>query len=91
MKTNSARNRPEGINQIHEAASKLVKPTLTHLYQVFLDQKAAAESERSDLLRQQENIRQEGFEAAIRLRISCSDAMTEKNSSYFKLLEHKEK
>jgi len=83
MNTDNTRNRPPGIMRIHEEVSKLIKPTLAVLYQVFLDQKAALKAERTALLRKQETLHQEGYEAAVRLVISNSNDFQISQRSYF--------
>lgn len=90
MSISKMRNRPPGIMRIYDAASKLIKPSLTPLYQVFLDQKSAVQEERSKLLCERDAVRQEGFEAAVRLRIACSDTLRIERGSYFERIEHKE-
>jgi len=89
--TENSRNRPEGIRRIYEAASKLVMPSLPPLYQVFLDEKAGVQAQRNELLRKQEELRQEGMEAAVRLMISGSDEFRIERRSYFEQIEQKRK
>ena len=90
MKNGNTLNRSEGILRIKKSVSKLIKPPLEPLYQVFVDEKAAVQAERSELLRKIEELRQEGFEAAIQLMTLHPEPPHITNGSYFDRIENKE-
>lgn len=90
MNETNMQSRHDGITRIFESVSKLIKPSLAPLYQVFLDRKKIVEDERTSLMRKIEEVRQEGFEAAVRLRISCNDNFRIERGSYFERIGQKE-
>jgi len=89
MKDEKSNTRPEGIKRIYDAVSKLVKPPLAPLYQVFLDEQSLNQSKRNALLQKQAELRQEGFEAAVRLVISSTDKFQIERGSYFERIEQR--
>jgi len=90
MNETNTDSRSKGIARIFESVSKLIKPSLAPLYQEFLDRKKIVADERTSLLRRLEEVRQEGFEAAVRLRLSCNDNFRIERGSYFERIEQKE-
>jgi len=89
MKNKISNTRAEGIRRIYDAVSKLIKPPLAPLYQVFLEEQSLRQSKRKALHQRQAELRQEGFEAAVRLVISSTDKFQIERGSYFERIEQR--
>lgn len=91
MTSENIRNHPLGIQRVYEAASKLVMPALAPLYQVFVDEKAALQAEHATLRQRQEEVRADGFDAAVRLLSAADEAFRIDRKPYFERIEDKRK
>ncbi len=74
--------RPRAVERIADAVAKLTVPPLTPLYQTFLDVQSGVREKRAQLTREQDDAREEGFEAATRLALSLVE-VSPQHVSYF--------
>lgn len=81
---------PQAIERIAEAASSLLMPPLAPLHQTFIEQKSGVEEKRSELLRKQNECRNEGYAAAMRLMMPSAEKLKETRDSYLELI-HKQR
>lgn len=91
MTSEITRNHSSGIQRVYEAASKLVMPSLAPLHQVFVDEKAALQAERAALRQRQEEVRADGFDAAVRLLAASDEAFRIDRKPYFERIRYKRK
>lgn len=84
------KKRPQAIERIAEAASNLLMPPLTPLHQTFMDQKLGVQEKRSELLRKQDECRNEGYAAAMRLMMPSAEQFQATRGSYLELI-HKQR
>ena len=89
-KLSPEKKKPKAIERISEAASNLLMPPLAPLHQTFMDQKFGAEEKRSELLRKREEIRNEGYAAAMRLMMPSAERLQATKGSYLELI-HKQR
>ncbi len=87
-KTSPAPKKPRSIERIAEAVSNLLVPPLTSLHQTFMEQKAGVNEKRSELLNKREDIRNEGFAAAMRLMSPNADQLQMTKGSYLELVNN---
>ncbi len=78
--------KPRAIERITEAVSNLLVPPLTSLHQTFMEQKTGVNEKRSELLNKREDIRNEGFAAAMRLMSASTDQLQTTRDSYLELV-----
>lgn len=84
--TSSAPKKPRAIEYIADAVSNLLVPPLTSLHQTFMEQKTDINEKRSELLNKREDIRNEGFAAAMRLMSASTDQLQTTRDSYLELV-----
>ncbi len=87
MITSNENKRPKAIQQIAEAVSSLIFPSLTPLYQTFLDQKTGIEQKRGELIRRRDEIRNEGYEAATRFMAPTAEQIQNAGISYLEVIK----
>ncbi len=84
--TPPAPKKPRAIEHIADAVSNLLVPPLTSLHQTFMEQKTGINEKRSELLNKREDIRNEGFAAAMRLMSANTDQLQTTRDSYLELV-----
>ncbi len=84
--TTPAPKKPQAIEYISEAVSNLLVPPLASLHQTFMEQKTGVNEKRSELLNKREDIRNEGFAAAMRLMSASTDQLQMTKGSYLELV-----
>ncbi len=89
-KPSPKKERPQAIARIAEAASSLLIPPLAPLHQAFMEQKYGVEEKRSELLRKQDECRNEGYAAAMRLMMPSAERLQATRGSYLELI-HKQR
>lgn len=78
--------RPQAIERIAEAVSSLIYPSLAPLHQAFIEQKAGVNEKKAELIRKREDVRNEGYAAAIRLMTPNTEQSHTIDLSYLELI-----
>lgn len=82
-------NKHPSVIRFRSAIARLISPSLSSLYQVFVDMKRDIEDERSEISAEMDALRLEGYEAAANLVLPEDGFGGKSQGGYFERIHNK--